>query len=265
MSRRATVSAGLAAIALLWALSGAAVAKDRDTDIFIHAGDTEVEPVVGGVITVCAFHLLAVPRGTDPDGHETGFWRITNLATGAVALEGQYEVTDPDPQRIPDSGLFALPEGMYNLWWDDEPFAPGSHLEKDFAVDCPSGQPTPSPTPSPAPTRSAAPTPSGSATPTQSAAPTPSGSAAPTPSGSAAPTPSGTAPGGSVLPTTGNSIGGGGGVTLPPTDQEAAVASQAPAESSAWPFAIALAIVAGIAFLLTPRRAPSPTRVKRPR
>ena len=68
-----------------------------------------------------------------------------------------------------------------------------------------------------------------------------------------------------MLPTTGNSAGGGSGVTLPPTDQEVAVGTERQAEPTAWPFAIALAVVAGIAFLLTPRRAPSTHRVKRPR
>jgi hypothetical protein len=237
MSQRATVAACLATVALLWGFAGVALASHIDVGILVHDGNSEVEPVVGGVITVCDFHLHGVIDGDDPDGHENGFWRITDTdAGGALVLDGAFDVRDTAPDRIPDSGTFTLPEGHYNLWWDHEPFVPGgSHREKDFAVDCPSGQPTPTPT--------------GSAAPTQSAAPTPSS----------------TAPGGGVLPTTGNSAGGGAGVTLPPTDQEVAVTSEQQAETSAWPFAIALAVVAGVAFLLTPRRAPSTNRAKRPR
>jgi hypothetical protein len=243
MSRRAAFAGILATAALILGLSGVAVASSHiDTGILVHDGDTEVEPVVGGVITVCDFHLHAVIDGDDPDGHENGFWRITDTgAGGALVLDGQFDASETAPDRIPDSGTYSLPEGNYNLWWDHEPFVPGgSHREKDFAVVCPAGTPTPAPTGSVGPT----------------ASPGPTGSPAPT--GSAAPTASSSTPGGSVLPTTGASPGGGAGVTLPPTDTAIAASRATTGDSSVAPIAIALGLLAGLAFLLTPR----PVRVR---
>jgi hypothetical protein len=147
--------------------------------------------------------------------------------------------------------VFTLPEGDYNLWWDDEPFAPGSHLEKDFAVVCGGSQPTPSPNPTPG-------NPTPSPAPTSSAAPTPSGSAAPT--ASTGPTASATQPGGSVLPTTGTSASAD--VTLPPTDGGVIPTSTAKADSSAWPVAIVLGVLALVAFLLTPRPRRASNRIR---
>jgi len=215
MRRRGVLAGTLIIVALSWAFTGVALASHHiDTGILVHSGSTEVEPVVGGVITVCDFHLHGVIDGDDPDGHEKGFWRITDTdAGGTVVLDGQFDVFETAPDRIPDSGTFTLPEGNYNLWWDHEPFVPGgSHREKDFRVVC-----------------------GGAPTATASSAPT--GSAAPT--GSSAPT-------GSANPT-------GGTITLPPTDGGLGAARAAHTESSVWPIAIVLGGVAGLAFLLTPR------------
>jgi hypothetical protein len=246
MSRRGAVAGLLAAVALLWGLSGVAVASHHiDTGILVHAGDTEVEPVVGGVITVCAFHLHAVIDGDDPDGHERGFWRITNAA-GTVVQEGEFDAFLSAPDRIPDSGTLSLPNGTYNLWWDHEVFVPGgSHREKDFAVVCDQGAPTPTPTGAPTSTPTGAPT------------PTATGSAQPTQSGNPGPTASQT---GGVLPTEDTSPSAD--LTLPPTDAALAAARAANADSSVWPIAIGLGIVAGLALLLTPRPAGARSRVR---
>jgi hypothetical protein len=230
MSRRGVLAATLAAITLLWGFAATASAHSHiDTNLEVRDPATDSEPVEGGVITVCEFYLAAYIDGDDPNGHESGFFQITD-ANGDVVLDGEWvaDVDDP-PDRIPDSGSFTLPEGTYNLWWDHEPFVPGgSHREKDFAVVC-DEQPTasPNPTGSPAPTATA--------------------------TGSVAPTASASQPGGSVLPTTGAT--GSVDITLPPTDGGPANGGTRAGDSAAWPIALLLGVVAGFAFLLTPRRA----------
>jgi hypothetical protein len=234
MRPRALLLGGLLSTVLAMSVSGIALAGP-DAQIFIH-DDTDTEPVVGGTITVCEFHLQVEPGS---DAHETGTWRIDDTA-GSTVLSGEYETIGNEGDRIPDTGSFSLAEGSYTLFWDSEPID-RSHQEKDFVVDCGGVAPTASPTTSPTASPTASPNTGG-------------------PGGTAAPT-------GAALPTTGANVGGGGStITLPPTDASVGPAP-APAESgSAWSIAIVLGAVALIAFLATPRTtARRPVRVDRER
>jgi hypothetical protein len=206
------LGAAMAAI-LAMSVSGVALAGP-DAVIFIY-DDTNTEPVVGGTITVCAFHLQVEP-GTDD--HETGTWRIDD-ANGDTVLSGEYETTGSQGDRIPDAGSFTLPEGRYTLFWDSEQID-RSHREKDFVVDCGGVSPTASPT-----------------------------------GGGGAPGGGGVAPTGEALPTTGVNAPGAGAsnLTLPPTDASVAPQPASTDTGHEWSIALVLGVVATTAFLLTPR------------
>lgn len=144
MSARVLRTGGVLSLVLTFLLAAPVAAAD--TQFLIHDDDTEVEPVVGGVITVCTFHLHAVPTGTDD--HETGTWEI-RAPGGSVVLSGDYETIGTQDDRIPDTGTMSLPDGNYTLFWDDESPIDDSHGEKALAVVCGGGGPTASPSPTP--------------------------------------------------------------------------------------------------------------------
>lgn len=189
-----------AALLLVAFFAGTANAGLAASRVEVHAGDGH-----DAATTVCDFHLHFY--GTDEDPVESGHWQI--WSGDAVVLEGQYEVSDTEPEyRWPATGTTSLDNGSYTLIWDDEPID-NSYLELTFTVECEQAAPTGSV----APTDSAAPTGGPSEEPTGGVQPTES---APTGGPSEA-------PGGGVLPTesapTGNVTGPGGTtVTLPPTD-----------------------------------------------
>jgi hypothetical protein len=146
MGARALLVSGLLAAGLTMSMAGIVIAGP-DSEIRIE-DPTGNEPVVGGTITVCEFHLVAVPGADD---HETGTWEIRDAGGGAV-MSGAYETSAGQPDRIPDSGEVTLAAGSYVLLWDSEPID-RSHQEKPFVVECGgAGAPTASPSPTPTPT-----------------------------------------------------------------------------------------------------------------
>jgi hypothetical protein len=225
MGVRALLVSGLLAAGLVMSTAGIVIAGP-DADIRIE-DPTGNEPIVGGTITVCEFHLVAIPGSDD---HETGTWEIRDTGGGTV-MNGDYETLAGQPDRVPDTGEFSLPEGSYMLAWDSEPID-RSHREKPFVVEC--GGVAPTASPSPAPT------------------------------GTASPSPTGTGGGGGVLPTSGvNPTGGAPEVTLPPTDSGSSKDGASAPQSGAWSLAAALAVVAVLVFLATPRRVARTRRIDR--
>jgi hypothetical protein len=152
MGARALLVSGLLAAGLTMSMAGIVIAGP-DSEIRIE-DPTGNEPVVGGTITVCEFHLAAVAGSDD---HETGTWEIRDAGGGTV-LSGDYETFAGQPDRIPDTGEFTLAAGSYVLLWDSESID-RSHREKAFDVECGAGvAPTASPSPTPTPPGAVLPT-----------------------------------------------------------------------------------------------------------
>jgi hypothetical protein len=155
MRARAILAGGSLAAALLLSAAAITSAAQPDTQFFVYEGETQTEPIVGGTITVCTFHLEAIPAGTDD--HETGNWEI-RATGGNIVLSGEYETTGSTGDRIPDTGTFSLADGSYQLLWDSEPIDT-SHWTKAFDVACGGAvAPTATPPGAVAPTGTALPT-----------------------------------------------------------------------------------------------------------
>jgi hypothetical protein len=235
MRIRMVLASGLVAVGLFSA-AATTIAAAPDTQFFVYEGNTQTEPLVGGTITVCTFHLEAIPSGSDD--HETGNWEIVAVG-GGVVLSGEYETVGSVGDRIPDVGTMSLADGAYRLRWDSEPIDT-SHWSKEFAVVCPGGG-----TPSPAPTSTASPTGTATATPTSTPTATPVA-------------PPAIAPTGEALPTTGANPAGGAGpidITLPPTDAAATPARARTTDDTTWMVVLFLGLLSTIVFLGTPATA----------
>jgi hypothetical protein len=129
MPRRLLVSGFLATGLLISTAAVVVAGPDAEMAIQDPSGN---EPVVGGTITVCEFHLVALPGS---DEHETGTWRI-HSSDGGTVRSGAYETAAGQPDRIPDTGQWSLAEGSYLLEWDSEPIDDRSRSEKAFLVAC---------------------------------------------------------------------------------------------------------------------------------
>ncbi len=135
--RRGVLSAIAVAVVLLGATAGTVLADVPDTRAEIHDAAQHVD-----ASTVCAFHLHFYSTEADPK--EAGYWEIWS-ADGTRLLDGQFSVARSQPEQlVPFDGTYTLPNGTYQLRWDNEP-VDRSHLEKDFSVDCPVGDAAASP------------------------------------------------------------------------------------------------------------------------
>ncbi len=135
--RHRVLSTLAVAVVLLGATAGSALAAVPDTRAEIHDGAHHVD-----ASTVCAFHLHFY--GTEADPKEAGYWEIWSVDETRV-LDGQFSVTRSEPEQlVPFDGTYTLPNGTYQLRWDNEP-VDRSRLEKDFRVDCPVGNAEASP------------------------------------------------------------------------------------------------------------------------
>jgi hypothetical protein len=201
---RGWLTALLATLALLALMAGpaAAAVDDKYGTVAVIDAATGSENIVGGEPQVCDFYFaFDLNEQADVLGWVVKTWNATPLA-GTTVLSGKDGPTDADGQlRQPDSGSLSLPDGRYNVIWDDESPVDSSNGHQSFTVSCEASTPTPTPTP----TATAAPTEAPTATPTA----TPTGGVLP-----ATGAPTGT-PAGGVEAATGSAR-----VTLPPTDTD---------------------------------------------
>jgi hypothetical protein len=218
--RRAAAVAAPAAL-VLSAFAAGHVAAITDAEkygtVTIVDADAGVEVVKGGEPHVCTFWFeFDLGIQADVVGWKVKEWNAAPL-DGLTVLKGQGGPTDADGKlRVPDSGSLSVPNGRYNVVWDDEYPPDGSNGARSFVVDCQAAQPTPTPTPTPTP---------------------------------ATPTPTGSDEG------IGGTAGGGGGITAPPTDTAPAVAARDnDLGTLAAAATLILAVVIG-ALALIPRRA----------
>jgi hypothetical protein len=220
--RRAVALAAPAALvisALAAGHAGAITDAEKYGTVTIVDASAGVEVVKGGEPHVCNFWFeFDLGIQADVVGWKVKQWNAAPL-DGTTVLKGQGGPTDADGKlRVPDSGSLSVPNGRYNVVWDDEYPPDGSNGARSFVVDCEAAQPTPTPTPT----------------------------ATPTDQGTG-----GTQPTGSVL-----DLGaGGGGITPPPTDAAPAVAPQ---DNDLGTLAAAATLILAVlvgALTLIPRRA----------
>ena len=188
--RRLALAATPAALAVFVFGAGHAAAitdAEKYGTVTIFDADAGAEVVVDGQPHVCNFYFeFDFGITADVVGWKVKQWNAAPL-DGATVLKGQGGPTDADGKlRVPATGSLTVPDGRYNVVWDDEYPPDGSNGARSFVVDCKA-----------APTESAAPT----ATPT------------------ATPTETGTDLG------VGGVVANAGGITPPPTDTSAGIAA----------------------------------------
>jgi hypothetical protein len=114
--------------------------------------DAGAEVIVDGQPQVCEFWFeFDLPEAVDVVGWEIREW-ADSPAEGTLVLEGQGGPTDADGLlRQPESGTLTLPDGRYNVLWDDEP-VDASFVSRSFVVDCGEEAPVATESTPPAPT-----------------------------------------------------------------------------------------------------------------
>ncbi len=143
--RLATAVAVPAALTLALVAGGGAAASSYYGSVAVIDADAGSEVMVDGQPQVCSFWLeFDLNFAADVVGWEIREWS-ESPPDGALVLDGQGGPTDADGRlRQPVSGALTLPEGRYNVLWDDEP-VDASFDSRSFVVDCPEAVP---PTPS---------------------------------------------------------------------------------------------------------------------
>ena len=193
---RGPLAALVATLALLALIAGptAAAVGDKYGTVAVIDASTNSETIVNGEPQVCDFYFVFdLNVQADVVGWVVKTWNATPLA-GSTVLSGKGGPTDADGKlRQPDSGSLSLPDGRYNVIWDDESPVDSSNGHQSFTVSCEAPTQAPTATPTQAPTQAPTATPTGAVLPATGA-------------------PSGT-PGGGVEAATGAAR-----VTLPPTD-----------------------------------------------
>jgi hypothetical protein len=197
--RRLVVAAAPAALVLATVGAGhaAAIGEAKYGTVAVVDADSGQQNIVGGQPRVCSFYFeFDMNVSADVLGWKVKEWNAAPF-DGLTVLKGQGGPTDAAGKlRVPDSGSLTLPNGRYNVIWDDEYPPDGSAGVQSFVVDC---QPKATPTPTPTPT-------------SMEATPSPTEEAI-----------GGTQPTGSVLDL---AAAGGGGITAPPTDTTAPAVSR---------------------------------------
>ena len=130
----------IAAASLFVAAAGTALAGTPDATVSVFNGDGTPAGA-----TVCDFYLQFNPVA----GGETGSWQLRD-SSNAVVESGDYAVTATDADREPDSGVFSLANGTYQLRWDDETPIDSSRMELTIVVQCAAATSTPEITLAPA-------------------------------------------------------------------------------------------------------------------
>lgn len=232
-SRRRVAASLVAGLAMAALSAQVALANVPDSNVVVHNPDGSA---ASGA--VCEFFLTFEPTA----GGEEGSWELYDAA-GSLVDKGPYAVTAQDGDRVPDSGVFDLANGQYQLWWDDEAPVDSSRQERSITVACEAAASATPPSPSPS-----------------AASPSPS----PAPA-SASPSPAAASPSGGVLPTQAAPSGGrptAAAITPPATDT--AIGSMTPGDASSYLVALgALAVVAGCSLALATqarRRRPASDR-----
>jgi hypothetical protein len=230
-----------AALALLGLVAGPAAAAEDDKygTVAVIDASTDSENIVNGEPQVCEFYFqFDLNEQADVVGWVVKTWASSPL-TGTTVLQEQGGPTGADGKlRQPDSGSLSLPDGRYNVVWDDESPVDGSNEHQSFVVSCPAAA-TPTPTPT-----------AGGATPT--------------------PTPTATAAGGGGVatqkPTGGvQAAHGTPAITLPPTDTALAT-RPSNGSSAAAVIGLGLALIAiALLVLAGPGLRASPSRSSRKR
>jgi hypothetical protein len=139
--------ATLALVAL--AVSPASAAgDDKYGTVAVIDAATGTENIVNGEPQVCDFYFeFDLNETSDVVGWVVKTWNSTPLS-GTTVLSGNGGPTDANGKlRQPDSGSLSLPDGRYNVVWDDETPVDGSNGHQSFTVSCESARPTPTPTP----------------------------------------------------------------------------------------------------------------------
>ena len=223
--RRLALAAAPAALAVLMFGAGhaAAIGEAKYGTAAVIDGETGRQTMVGGEPHVCSFYFeFDMNVSADILGWKVKEWNAAPF-DGPTVLKGQGGPTDADGKlRVPESGSLTLPNGRYNVLWDDEYPVDGSAGVQSFVVDC---KPKAIATPTPTATR-----------------------ATPTPTEEAI---GGTSPTGSVLDL---AAAGGGGITPPPTDTSSPAASHDNDFGTLAAAAIAILAVLVGALAVMPRR-----------
>ncbi|MFL5750709.1 MAG: hypothetical protein ACJ767_08875 [Chloroflexota bacterium] len=150
--RRLALAAAPAALVLAVFGAGHAAATDGDKygTVAIIDADSGQEMVVDGQAHVCNF-FFEFDLGIQADvvGWKVKEWNAAPL-DGTTVLKGQGGPTDADGKlRVPDSGSLTVPNGNYNIVWDDEYPPDGSNGVRSFVVDCAAEEPAEEPPPPP--------------------------------------------------------------------------------------------------------------------
>ncbi|MFL5727000.1 MAG: hypothetical protein ACJ76W_04895 [Chloroflexota bacterium] len=150
--RRLALAAAPAALVLAVFGAGHAAASDGDKygTVAIIDADSGQEMVVDGQAHVCNF-FFEFDLGIQADvvGWKVKEWNAAPL-DGTTVLKGQGGPTDADGKlRVPDSGSLTVPNGNYNIVWDDEYPPDGSNGVRSFVVDCAAEEPAEEPPPPP--------------------------------------------------------------------------------------------------------------------
>jgi hypothetical protein len=144
------VAAGLAALGLVLLASGQTLASgsDRYGIVAIVDADAGSEVVVDGEPHVCDFFFrFDLNEQSSVVGWNVRTWNPEPL-DGSLVLKGKGGPTNAAGQlRQPVSGSLSVPDGHYNVVWDDEDPVDASNGAESFVVDCSTAiAPTPTPT-----------------------------------------------------------------------------------------------------------------------
>lgn len=231
ISTAALLAVGLLGVSAAGVLAG----PESGVDIIIHNADTE-DVAPGDPPTACTFHLHFVAS----EAIEGAFEIRAGDEDGDAVVTGLFDTTSGD-SRAPDSGVYELDEGTYEIVWDDEVEQDQSFDQQTIVVACEAETtpPTPTPTGTEVPV---SPSPTGSELPVESEAPTPTGTEAPV---------GGEAPTGDV-----------GGVTATPPATDT---GEAPTSDSSQGGALAIAALLGLTGMLVARTVGVRTAVARER
>jgi len=150
--RRLALTAAPAALVLALFGAGHAAASDQEKygTVAIIDADSGQEMVVDGEAHVCNFYFVFdLGITADVVGWKVKEWNAAPL-DGTTVLKGQGGPTDADGKlRVPDSGSLTVPNGRYNVVWDDEYPPDGSNGARSFVVACAAAETEP---PAPKPT-----------------------------------------------------------------------------------------------------------------
>ena len=166
--RRLALAATPAALAVFVFGAGHAAAitdAEKYGTVTIFDADAGAEVVVGGQPHVCKFYFeFDLGITADVVGWKVKEWNAAPL-DGATVLKGQGGPTDADGKlRVPATGSLTVPDGRYNVVWDDEYPPDGSNGARSFVVDCKTAPGQQSAPPSPSETATTQPTPTDTGT-----------------------------------------------------------------------------------------------------